>query len=227
MTTDELIAYYANLLVIQYIGQPKAYATIEALVSMVIMDQLPLEVQAAFNMDGTAVGVQLDVLGKYAGVVRTGQGLNGQPIVLDDADFLKFIRMAILTNSARSDLASIEQLINIYFAGQLFVFDHKEMRMSYLINSSIGSLNLISLFIAEGLLPKPMGVQLSAPILSSNLKFFGMVNAQDVAAYASQNSISINAAANDVATANNIYPFNDATSPITGVWLNAQLGMAI
>lgn len=227
MTNQQLINYYANLLILQYIGKPKAYATIQALAAAVIMNQLPILAQNAFNMDGTAIGSQLDVLGKYAGVTRNGYGLTGQPIILNDSDFFKFINLAVLTNSAGSDLSTIQTVINNFFPGELFPFDHKEMRMSYLINSTIGSQNLVQLFITEKLLPKPMGVQLAAPIYSSNLKFFGMVSAKDVAAYAAQNSVSISAAANALATANNISPFNSAALPISGTWLSAQLGVAI
>lgn len=62
MTTQELIDYYANLLILQYIGQPRAYATIQALVEPTIMDQLPITVQNAFDLE-TAVGAQLDTIG--------------------------------------------------------------------------------------------------------------------------------------------------------------------
>ncbi len=227
MTDQDLIDYYANLLILQYLGKPNAFATIQALVKMVIMNQLPLAVQGAFDMNGSASGVQLDVLGKYAGVTRTGYNLQGLPITLDDADFFTLIRLAIVTNSAESDLNTIQTILNFFFPNELFVFDHKEMRMSYLIDSSIGTQNLIELFITEGLLPKPMGVQLSAPIYTTPLVFFGMVSSLDVKAYADLNSVSIDVAADAVATGNKISPFNDATAPITGVWLNAQLGIAI
>lgn len=227
MTTQEIINYYANLLVLQYLGKPKAYATIQALVTMVIMNQLPLAVQNAFAMDGSAVGVQLDVLGKYAGVTRNGYGLQGQPISLDDSDFFTFIQLAVLTNNAGSDLNTIKTLLNQFFPGELFVYDHKDMRMSYLINSSVGSQDLVQLFITAGILPKPMAVQLAAPIYTSNLVFFGLLDAQDVEAYASQNSVSINAAADAIATADGISPLNNATAPTDGVWLNSQLGVSI
>src|ERR1019366_7642336 len=51
---------------------------------------IPLAVQDAFNITGSnlAVGVQLDVVGKYAGVTRNGAGLSGQLVTLDDADFV-------------------------------------------------------------------------------------------------------------------------------------------
>ncbi len=137
---------------------------------------LPIAVQNAFNVTGTspAVGVQLDVIGKYAGVSRSGFGSQGQAITLDDADFTTLIQLATVTNSAGSSLATIQALINQFFPGEILTFDYKNMRMSYLVNSSIGSQDLIQLVITNNLLPKPMGVQLSVtvykPIINS---FFG------------------------------------------------------
>lgn len=134
---------------------------------------LPLQVQNAFDID-TAVGVQLDVLGKYAGVSRSGFGFTG-PITLDDADFRQLIRVATVTNNSGSDLATIQNLLNTYFPGELFVFDYANMRMAYSMNSSVGSQNLAQLFVTEGLLPKPMGVQLSSLIYGPDLThFFGL-----------------------------------------------------
>lgn len=227
MTTQELINYYANLLILEYIGQPNAYATMQALIKPVIMDQIPLAVQNAFNMDGTAVGVQLDILGKYVDVTRNGFSVLGVPITLNDSDFLVLIKIATIRNNGQSDLNTIQNLLNFFFAGEIFVFDYKNMRMSYLINTSVGSLNLLQLFITEGLLPKPMGVQLSAPIFSSQLKFFGMVSAKDVYAYSIQNSVSINVAATTAASIANIWQFNSVANPIAGTWLSAKLGVPL
>ena len=138
---------------------------------------LPLAVQNAFNLTGPspAVGAQLDILGKYAGVTRTGYGFNGSPITLDDADFLTLIQMAIAKNNAGSSLSVIQALIHQFFPGEMLVFDYANMQMSYLVNSSIGSANLVQpFFVTEGLLPKPMTVQLAvviyAPIINA---FFG------------------------------------------------------
>ncbi len=64
-----LIAYYANLLILQYNGLSKAQATIELIASTIIGDGLIIDVQNAYDLD-TAVGKQLDVLGKYEGVTR-------------------------------------------------------------------------------------------------------------------------------------------------------------
>lgn len=176
MTTQELIDYYANLLILQYLGKAKAYATIQTLVTPVIMDQLPTQVQDAFNLTGVnlAVGAQLDILGKYQNVSRNGFGFEGQPITLDDDDFRSFILMATIRNNAGSSLAEIQDLIHTFFPEQMMVFDYQNMQMSYLVAASIGSPELIQMFVTEGLLPKPMGVGLSvviyAPVIT---EFFG------------------------------------------------------
>lgn len=283
MTTQELVQYYANLLILQYVGLPRAFATIEATARPIVMPQttvqlitfsavptagtfviswdnvnsssigfgvsssglqtilravtglgtvtvsgdttvgftvvftgvtpiadllvlvsstltassvpvsvaidetdvtLPVAVQNAFNLigDDTAVGVQLDVLGKYVGVTRSGNGFSG-PITLDDADFLSLIRMAIVTNSSGSSLATIVGLLNQFFPGLILVFDFKNMQMSYLIDSAIGSYDLAQIFVTEGLLPKPMAVQVASVIYSPDIRrFFGCTTYEDVQA---------------------------------------------
>ena len=139
---------------------------------------LPLAVQDAFNIDASlgpvAVGVQLDILGKYQGVVRSGQGFNG-PVTLNDADFLSLIQIAIVKNAAGSDLNTIQTLLFQLFAGEVLVFDYRSMRISYLISSTVGSQSLIQLVVREGLLPRPMGVGMSVIYYADITKFFGFV----------------------------------------------------
>lgn len=274
MTVQQIVNYYANLLILQYIGKPKAYATIQALASLAVLPQvsmqeidfsllpasgtfvlsynghstaainwndstatiqsklqavtglaaatvtgsiatqiltvtfngvfppalllvivsnslsdagsnpvllaieatdvtLPIAIQNAFGLE-TAVGVQLDVLGKYAGVTRFGNGLDGTPIVLDDSDFRSFIKMAIVKNAFGSSLAAIQNFIQIYFPGALLVFDYKDMRMSYFLDSLIGSQQLAQIFVTSKILPVPMGVQIGDIIYSPDIfRFFG------------------------------------------------------
>jgi hypothetical protein len=66
---DQAIAYYAQLIVLQYRQKPRAQATVEILVKQAIADMFSLALQTAFDLD-TAVGAQLDILGKYIGVDR-------------------------------------------------------------------------------------------------------------------------------------------------------------
>lgn len=66
---EELIQYYVNLLIIQYHGKPKARATIELLTRVLLANNLFEKIRTAYDID-TAVGKQLDVIGKYVGIDR-------------------------------------------------------------------------------------------------------------------------------------------------------------
>ncbi len=195
-STADIIASYAALLIIQYIGLAKASATVKALVTGPVMDQLPTQVSNGFTI-GSAVGAQLDIIGKYVGVTRTGSGLQGQTITLDDADFTTFIKLAIAQNNAGSSLGDIQAFLHTYFNGILYVFDYANMEMDYYFNSSGGSLNLAELFVTQKLLPVPMGVQLGALIYGPNLNaFFGFrtykLPAQNVSPFNSYQSYTTN-----------------------------------
>lgn len=69
MTPSELTLYYQNLLIMQYITLPKAYATIGVFASEVVSNLVVLQVENAFAIE-SAVGVQLDTLGSYVGARR-------------------------------------------------------------------------------------------------------------------------------------------------------------
>lgn len=164
-TTEAIRNYYADLLILQYLGKPKAYAHMQTLAEPVLMDQLPDQVQNAFDIN-TAVGVQLDILGKYCGATRTAKTSSGL-VTLTDDEFRSLIQLAIVRNMAGSSLAEIQQLLLTYLGGKVVATDGADMQMGYFINSSIGSLQLIQAMVIEGFLPKPMGVQLSSIIYAA------------------------------------------------------------
>lgn len=178
-TTASLKKYYADLLILQYIGKPKANATIQAIVEPVIMDMLPLKVQNAYEI-GTAEGVQLDVIGKYVGVSRHGYGLSGQPITLNDADYVQLLKLVIIKNNSGSSLAAIQSLLASSFPGQIFVSDNQTMGLNYLIIESIGTSDLLELMTTGNYLPSPMGVQTSVVAVPAHtFPFFAFYKSSD------------------------------------------------
>jgi hypothetical protein len=70
---QELVQYYINLLIIQYQNQPKARATIEAVISTLMLYDMMISVRDGYDLN-TAVGRQLDIIGKYLGEDRTITG---------------------------------------------------------------------------------------------------------------------------------------------------------
>ena len=75
MTDQELIDYYCGLLIRQYNGKPKARAHVAALVTQAVANQIIAAAGAAFDIE-TAVGKQLDILGKYKGITRLITGVD-------------------------------------------------------------------------------------------------------------------------------------------------------
>lgn len=122
---------------------------------------LPLAIQDGFNLlgDSTAVGDQLDVLAKYVGVQRTGYGFTTQ-ITLTDDELLSLIRFAIIRNNAGSSLYEIQNLLQQFFADQVFVADYGTMLLTFYIASTVASEDLIEMIVIQDLLPRPMAVGL-------------------------------------------------------------------
>ncbi len=71
----ELIAYYANLLILQYRNKPNAMPTIMAIIRSLMIYDLIRQVENGYNIDD-AIGVQLDVLAKYTGADRVATGVD-------------------------------------------------------------------------------------------------------------------------------------------------------
>ena len=185
MTTAQLVQKYSDLLILQYRGKPKAVAHVQAVVTPVIMEQLPALIEASYDVN-TAVGPQLDILGKYAGIAggltkkvdgtgRIQYDFTGV-VTLDDASFRQLIKIKIVQNYSRSSLDDIQTLLNTFFPGTIQVFDHQNMTMGYYFDATFGSQQLAEVFIRGGFLPKPMGVQLNSLIYGSEALttgFFG------------------------------------------------------
>lgn len=68
MLTD-LCQYYADLLAYEYRGRPNATAQVKLFAKQALADLLVDQIVSAFDVD-TAVGKQLDIIGKYVGVPR-------------------------------------------------------------------------------------------------------------------------------------------------------------
>jgi hypothetical protein len=124
------------------------------------MDQLMLATQDAFDVD-SAIGVQLDVVGAYAGVTRYGYvfgALPADPLVpytMSDAEFRSYITIAIAQNKMGSSLYDIQQFIADFFTSSLRVYDYKTMRLSYEYIAALGAVPIAEFFVNAGRLPKP------------------------------------------------------------------------
>ena len=72
---EEIKEYYANLLILQYRNKQKARKTIKTGVDIYLGDGVVLQLENLLDID-TAIGVQLDIIGKILGCPRNVPGIN-------------------------------------------------------------------------------------------------------------------------------------------------------
>ena len=154
---DELKEYYANLLIVQYHGRPKASGMIKALVDTVLMNQIPMAMEDAFDLE-TAVGKQLDILGGRLGVTRNVYLRNGDPVTLNDDDFRTYVKLQAARMTLRSSLFDMQTLLINFFESSMRVIDNQDMTIDYFIFGE--SKTLIDVIVKQDMLPRPMGVEL-------------------------------------------------------------------
>ncbi len=160
MTNEELVDYYVNLLILQYKNKAKAPEHIRALLTNVVFLELITDVENGFNID-TAVGVQLDVLGKYLGLSRF-------EVAEDDDTYREYLKFKIVQNNTNSSLEQIDQVLYDLFVLGVLVYDNSDMSLTYTFyDKSIADVRAI---FQAGILPKPAGVQLT--VVSSTSRPF-------------------------------------------------------
>jgi hypothetical protein len=71
---EELIQYYTDLLILQYQGKPRARATVELFVRVLMTFDLIRQIENGYSID-TSVGAQQDVLGNIFGTSRVITGI--------------------------------------------------------------------------------------------------------------------------------------------------------
>lgn len=165
---------YVNLLIKQYWEKPNAVAEIAAqAASWEKVRDILAEFMTAFDLD-TAVGAQLDIIGRIAGLPR-----NRIEFDLDD-EYRFYIRMKIAKNTGSALMVSnvrtsIQAVIQYGFEGLAYVLDQKDMTLQLYIDPSL-DLGRLALILELDLLPKPQGVRYSLTIQAVIGGTFGFAN---------------------------------------------------
>ena len=172
--------YYSNLLITQYKRKPKdpskpknkAQQTIELLARLAVFGELPKKVEKGFDPD-TAVGPQLDIIGKFYGVDRIVPRNNNK---LNDDDFRTVLKIKAITNTLGSSLKDIRDFLSEInkdrlLGGDLIITDPLRMSIRYTGNLVV-SQNLFNYLDGSNILPRPTGVSLSLGINRSDQTTF-------------------------------------------------------
>ena len=109
------------------------------------------------------------------GTFYSYSGANTSTFALNDSEYRILLKLKSVLNISQNSLYEINQLLYDFFGSDIIVSDQLDMTMSYVVKSSIAS--IISIAKTENLLPKPMGVLLSAVIsLDDPTKLWAMAD---------------------------------------------------
>lgn len=172
MTEQEFEDYYSDLLILQYKTLPNARATIAALVKQAVDGGFLLQLVNCFGID-TAVGKQLDILGKYIGLNRTVKVNIGDTgtNVLSDEDYRILLKLKIVCNTNFSSTSQIKSALYQLFPSDIRLFDNRDMTYDYNLSTAFN--NLVDVILAEELLPFPMGVGYTIEVVPDLLELYG------------------------------------------------------
>lgn len=164
---SNLVQYYADLLIIQYNGKPKATATIKTMVGVILQNGILIEVLDAFNPE-TAVGKQLDILGKWVGTDRYYLG-DGATQTLSDEDYRIVLNFKTITNSIDMSCSSIDNILFEFFGDSVICSTDNDLTIYYFVAPEY--LSIAEILLQKKVLPKPLGVRLGG--LIENKIWFG------------------------------------------------------
>lgn len=160
--------YYEKLLIIQYNSKEKAKATIRLIAEQYASDGIIFDVENGYDIN-TAIGKQLDILGKYIGIDRF---CDGTPLNDDDYRFL--LKLKIITNNTTNYAKDIDDLLFQFFGTTVRAIGGNDMSMNFFIEGINNDLALCA--IDKGVLPVPMGVKLGNTIIAEK-PYFALVPA--------------------------------------------------
>lgn len=174
-SSQDIKDYYANLLIIQYRNLPNARGTLESLVGESYADGISLDVLNAFDLE-TAVGQQLDILGKYIGLSRQVKiFLPDQTTRLNDDDYRTLLKLKLITNNGTASTGEIKKSLYELFPDTIRVYDNRDMSYTYFVSDTLQ--DLMKVIVSEELLPLPMSVEYRLIFVSKDVtKFFGFSN---------------------------------------------------
>lgn len=178
---------YTGLITAYHRIRPKFVATVEASVSpLVDLTQFVAALPAAFDLDA-AVGVQLDIVGEWAGLSRYitvplttpwfsfgvsgrgfGEGIWKGPLSpttgrspLDDETYRNLLRAKIAANAWDGTVETAGGILSGFFGDygiDVFVEDRQDMHLNFVVPGATPSIIMLSIMAGRYIPVKPAGV---------------------------------------------------------------------
>ena len=106
---DEIVKKYQELLILQYADKDNAKGEIELFAKTALADGVYWDILDGYNIE-TAIGKQLDILGKYIGLDRFYEGSS-----LGDEDYRFLLKLKIAKNNTNHSTFEIATDLDKFF----------------------------------------------------------------------------------------------------------------
>ena len=177
-TNKEFQEYLADLLILQYRNE-KNFAMIKELAKIFPLE-IAQELKEAFNIE-TAVGKQLDILGKYVfgdsyygksrAYEKTVGGVLGQYLLTDD-EYRKALLLKIILNNSYLTNEEVDDYLFRAFGKTIRADSNNDMRMTFYVTNDVENVFLAMKY--NNSIPRPAGVTFNYIIIPSSTQTFGM-----------------------------------------------------
>ncbi|TNV99895.1 DUF2612 domain-containing protein [Xylella fastidiosa] len=153
---------YADLLIWQYKGQPRATAT-----AALISDTFSTTWNGLADLRQTldiekATGTALDLIGQHVGqsrVLSSERTPVRHDLSLDDAAYRFLIKCRIAKNHMTGTAPNMEEVLDFIFPGSAAVLDHYDMSYTVFVSTAMISDVIGHAITALDILPRPAGVR--------------------------------------------------------------------
>ena len=159
-------SFYLNLITSEHATKPKYMAWVKVLLRpFVDIINLNDNIKRAFDLD-TAVGIQLDILGKILVQDRevSFQPTDGSSPILDDDNYRILLKAKVIKNQWKGTISNFYEFWNVLFKDyplNIYLIDNQDMA-PVVISWGSQVTPMIGDFLNNGLLiPKPAGLGLT------------------------------------------------------------------
>lgn len=165
--------FYLDLITSEHINKPKYKAWMTVLLTPFIdIINLNDQIKRAFDLN-TAVGVQLDTLGKILVLNRqvTFQPTDGSSPILNDDYYRMILKAKVVKNQWKGTISNFYSFWNVLFQNQplqVYLIDNQNMEPAVVVWSSQVTQMVQDLLANNYLIPKPAGLGLTVRRIDSD-----------------------------------------------------------
>ena len=170
------VNYYLNFITSEHATKPRYKSWVKTLLTPFV-DSIDLNesIKTAFDLN-TAIGVQLDTIGKWLVLSRhvNFQPTDGSSPILNDEYYRAILKAKVVKNQWKGTITNFYSFWNVLFKGQslqIYLIDNQDMEPIAVIWSSSVTQMVQDLLTNNYIIPKPAGLGITVRRFDADTTF--------------------------------------------------------